>query len=454
MGKQSGLGDQLLVGGWDLGDDIGSVGNISGPLATLNTTGITKSAFERIGGQRDGAIEYTAFFNPGQGRAHERLSKLPTGDQLVTYLRGTGLGKAAACLVGKQIGYDGSRGDDGSFTFGVTTQGSHYGLEWGVQLTDGVRTDAAPTAGATFDGGAGGDAYVSLSGDAGDYVSTPDAAVLDVTGDIDLRAHVALDDWTPPAQNVLVGKWDSGSGNRCYQLAVTTGGNLTIGWSTDGTASMSATSSVATGFADGTAHWCRVTMKVDNGAGSAEVTFYTSEDGAAWTQLGTVQLPGATTSIFSGTSPLELGSQNNGVSNRVTGRIYSAQVYSGIDGTLVADPVATGPGVTDSTGLVWTLHGNAVVLAPSRHGLQAYLHVLDMAGADATVTLEESVDGTTWTAVTGGAFAQVTAGRTWQRLATARDQTVARYLRVSTAGTFTSLSLLVVVVVNPVEVTF
>lgn len=246
MGKQSGLGDQLVVGGWDLGDDIGQVNNISGPLATLPATGITKEAFERIGGKRDGAMEYTAFFNPSPGRSHERLSKLPTGDQLVTYLRGAGAGRPGACLVGKQIGYDGSRGDDGSFTFGVQTQGSRYGLEWGVQLTDGVRTDVAATDGPAVDLGAG----------------------------------------------------------------------------------------------------------------------------------------------------------------------------------------------------------------PTAHGAQLYLHVLDFTGTDATVTVQESADGIAWTDVVGGAFGQVMAGRSWQRLATARDQAVQRYLRASTTGTFTSLSLLVVAVVNPVEVTF
>src|SRR4051812_22270345 len=104
--KQSGLGDQLLVGGWDLGDDIGQLGNLSGPLTTLPATGITKSAFERMGGKRDGGIEYTAYFNPSPGRSHERLSLLPTGDQLVTYLRGAGPGRPGACLVGKQVNYD------------------------------------------------------------------------------------------------------------------------------------------------------------------------------------------------------------------------------------------------------------------------------------------------------------------------------------------------------------
>ncbi|MGR6923088.1 hypothetical protein ACU635_53290 [[Actinomadura] parvosata] len=152
--KQSGLGDRLLVAGFDLSGDINSLGKVGGGHAPIEVTGIDKSAMERIGGLRDGAIEFTAYFNPSTDRAHERFSALPTSDQVVTYLRGTTLGNAAACMVAKQINYDGSRGDSGEFTFDVQAQANGYGLEWGTQLTAGVRTDTAATDGDSFDFGA------------------------------------------------------------------------------------------------------------------------------------------------------------------------------------------------------------------------------------------------------------------------------------------------------------
>lgn len=166
MAKESGLGDRLLVGGFDLGDDIGAVGNIGGGPAALELTGITKSAFERIGGLRDGRMELSVFFNDAIGQEHVVLSALPRTDTILSYLHGSTLGNAAACLNAKQIGYDPTRGNDGSLTIAVEAQGNQYGLEWGRQLTAGKRTDTTATNGSSVDGGAassfGLQAYVQL----------------------------------------------------------------------------------------------------------------------------------------------------------------------------------------------------------------------------------------------------------------------------------------------------
>ena len=72
-------------------------------------------------------------------------------DVTVTYCRGTSIGDHAACLVSKQINYDGTRGQDGSFTFGVQAQANGFGLEWGNLLTAGKRTDTSATNGTGFD---------------------------------------------------------------------------------------------------------------------------------------------------------------------------------------------------------------------------------------------------------------------------------------------------------------
>jgi hypothetical protein len=155
MAKQAGLGDNLYVAGYDLSGDVGSLGNIAGGPAALDVTAIDKSAMERIGGVRDGRIEFSAFFNDAAGRAHPRLSSLPTANVIVTYYRGTTLGNPAAALVAKQINYDGNRGDDGSLTFAVEALGNGYGLEWGQSLTAGKRTDTGATNGTGVDFGTG-----------------------------------------------------------------------------------------------------------------------------------------------------------------------------------------------------------------------------------------------------------------------------------------------------------
>ncbi|GAA1749416.1 hypothetical protein [Nonomuraea bangladeshensis] len=194
MAKQSGLGDRLLVAGYDLSGDIGSIGRVGGGPAPLEVTGIDKEAPERIGGLRDGAIEWSAWFNPATGQAHERLSALPTSDQVVTYLRGAGLGRPGAAMVGKQIGYDPSRGDDGSLTISVQALANGYGLEWGTQVTDGVQTDSGATNGASLDLGEsfthGLQAYMQVIGVTGTSV-TVKLQESDDDGDVDEWADVA-----------------------------------------------------------------------------------------------------------------------------------------------------------------------------------------------------------------------------------------------------------------------
>jgi len=153
MTKQGGLGDALYVGGYNVSGDIQSVKRVGGGPAALDLTSIEQYAFERAGGKRDGAIEFTAFFNKSPGRAHEALSTMPTADSIVSYLRGTSLGAPAACLNGKQIGYDPTRAEDGALTIGTVAEGNSYGLEWGHNLTAGV---AAQTAAGTLTGYADG----------------------------------------------------------------------------------------------------------------------------------------------------------------------------------------------------------------------------------------------------------------------------------------------------------
>lgn len=154
MAKQSGLGDALWVHGVDLSGDIGSLGRVGGGPAVLEMTGIDKLAMERVGGVRTGGMEFAAWFNPAIGAAHPTLAALPTADRITTYCRGTALGSAAACLVGKQLNYDPTRAADGALSIGVTAESNGYGLEWGVLRTAGKRTDSGATNGASVDDGA------------------------------------------------------------------------------------------------------------------------------------------------------------------------------------------------------------------------------------------------------------------------------------------------------------
>lgn len=152
MAKSSGLGMRLLVDGVNLSGDIGAINRIGGGPAPIDVTSIDLSAYERIGGLRDGGIDVSSYFNPT--RAHPEFSALPTADVAVTVLASTTLGDPAASCIAKQINYDGTRGQDGSFTFAVQTLSNAYGVEWGISFTAGIRTDTAATNGSSIDNAA------------------------------------------------------------------------------------------------------------------------------------------------------------------------------------------------------------------------------------------------------------------------------------------------------------
>lgn len=151
MSKQGGLGDNFYIAGYDISGDIASLQDIGGGPAVLPTTGIDKSAMERIGGVRDGKMSFNSYFNDASNQAHSRLKTLPRTDTIMSYFRGTVLGTEAACLNAKQVNYDPSRNEDGSLMFKVDGVGSGYGLEWGKQLTAGKRTDGSATDGTGVD---------------------------------------------------------------------------------------------------------------------------------------------------------------------------------------------------------------------------------------------------------------------------------------------------------------
>jgi hypothetical protein len=192
MAKQSGLGDNFYVTGYNLSGDTANLGRLAAPLATLDVTGIDKSAMERIGGHRDGAMEWTTYFNNATAHAHPVLKALPAADIIATYARGTAVGSPAACLLGKQINYDPTRAADGSLTAAVQVQANSYGIEWGQLLTTGAQTLTGADDGASIDTAAsadfgaqaylhvfdiqGTDATVKLQG------STDDSSWGDITG--------------------------------------------------------------------------------------------------------------------------------------------------------------------------------------------------------------------------------------------------------------------------------
>lgn len=182
--------------------------------------------------------------------------------------------------------------------------------------------------------------YVYLPGVAGNILSVPDEAALDITGDIDLRAYVALDDWTPSTQQHLISKFDNNTtAERAYELRITVNGEISIDFAINGgNNSNIRTSTDAITIEDGAPLWVRATLDVDNGASGHDTNFYTSTDGTTWTQLGTTVTNAGVISIRdSGTEDVVIGRRSTGATGIATGKFYRAQILDGIDGTTVLD---------------------------------------------------------------------------------------------------------------------
>src|SRR5690606_2616521 len=249
---------------------------------------------------------------------------------------------------------------------------------------------------------------------AGSNVSTPSDGALQITGDIDLRAEITPEDWTPAANQAILGRWltAGGANERSYRMDLLTTGQLRFTWSVagqSGAANIASTVPVTPPASGRLA--VRATIDVDSGAGGRTIRFYTAPSIAGpWTQLGDPVTQGGVTSIHPGTAPLTVGAYNAGAQEPFVGRVWAAEVRDGIDGSPVAAVDFTGLAegttvFTDATGRDWTIAGNARIVADPARPYTAIdsprvtrvdFDVVTIAGADylaATFTVDIAAKG-------------------------------------------------------------
>lgn len=184
--------------------------------------------------------------------------------------------------------------------------------------------------------------------------SCADSAGTSITGDIDLRADVWLKSWNYNGQVYPVYKEQS------YQLSVKDGRLLMIWQQTSNVADViTVTSTARVPLATSGRLSVRATLDVDNGASGNTVTFYTSTTtGTAgpWTQLGSPVVTSGVTQIWDSTHGLAVYGGSFSYMEA-----FSAAAYSGIAGTLKANPIfsAQASGTTsfaDAQGNTWTVN--------------------------------------------------------------------------------------------------
>lgn len=209
--------------------------------------------------------------------------------------------------------------------------------------------------------------YLQLDGDSAGYVSTPDTGVLDITGDIDVRAEVSPN-WYGAESQVLIGKWDPAGNQRSWLMRIFEG-ILIFSYSMDGTSANSWFHGQTLPVLPERAA-VRVTFDADNGAGGRTVRFYWAESlTGTWVEFADPATLTGVGSIFASTAPLSIAPTDTTTNpDRLpfVGRGYRFEVRNGIGGTVVASPdftaqTAGAASFTDSAGRLWTLHGGAEI---------------------------------------------------------------------------------------------
>lgn len=210
-GKLTGLGSNFYIGGYNLSGDVNALSSISTPVATLDVTAIDKYAMERRATLADGTMSFTTVYDTDAGQEHLALSGMPRTDTVGAFFAGTTIGNAAASINAKQVDSQSSRDNSAMLTRQTSIQANSYGLDWGTQLTAGVRTDTAATNGSSWDGTAstafGFQAYLQMFAFSGTDVTIKiqDSANNSAWTDLASGAFAAVTSGTRQAQRIAVG---------------------------------------------------------------------------------------------------------------------------------------------------------------------------------------------------------------------------------------------------------
>lgn len=182
--------------------------------------------------------------------------------------------------------------------------------------------------------GSQGDAYALFDGVQSHNVQALDSDEFDITSDLEISAKIDLD---AGENGTIVAKKGAAGANSYFlhlQSYSDTTAILSLNWYEDGINVKNA-SSTTINYEEGTEFYLKVTLDVDNGAAGYTVAFSKSDDGKTYTTINEVVTSSGTTSIYNSTSPIEIGSRDQGISEIFDGKIYNVEIRDGIAGRVI-----------------------------------------------------------------------------------------------------------------------
>jgi hypothetical protein len=178
--------------------------------------------------------------------------------------------------------------------------------------------------------------YFWIPAAAGNSLSVPHAANLDITAAMTVITEIAPASWTPATERIIASKWVPAANSWVFSVLPT--GALQFRW---GATTLFVASDATLAFTPGSRHFVGFTF-LNNISGSAEIRFWHSDDGTTWTQLGTTLLR-TFFSLTSGTARVEITAQNNAEATAsMEAKVYRVQIFNstGSGGTVATDPAA------------------------------------------------------------------------------------------------------------------
>lgn len=247
--------------------------------------------------------------------------------------------------------------------------------------------------------------YLLLPGVQAAHAHMADTSGISITGDLEIRLDIALDDWAKHQR--LAGKYRIDINDRSWALVINADGTLSYTWSNDGSAITTVTSTASVGLNPGDRKTITLTHDVNNGAAGNDVKFYTADAiGGPYTQLGSTITTAGTTSIYNSLADLVVGDTTAWIEDvpPMTGKVYGFRLFQGIvgsGGTIKADPDFTildeqTDSFTDAQGNTWFIDGAAQIVKTTPGPWRFYGEVSewpvvsDVTGRWVTVSIEAS----------------------------------------------------------------
>lgn len=153
MAKSTGIGDGLLVSGYDVSGDVGSISGIQTTFGEQDMTAIEMAARDRVQLVENGSFAFNNFFNDSDGEGseargvHDLLTGATPGARtthVLSYHRGRAVGAWVANLEAQRFSYSLARTQSGSL-LGTVNASSTGALEraifWSRALTPFVGAD-------------------------------------------------------------------------------------------------------------------------------------------------------------------------------------------------------------------------------------------------------------------------------------------------------------------------